>query len=440
MNELEVIVFSPTLEPLGPINQMTAITWTERVYEYGGFELWAPLTPENAELLKQKNLLWIGDTALGVIETIKKEKDEEGGLTLELSGRFSESWMGKRVILPRIIYNGTVVNCVRKAVNDNCIVTSAARKIPGFQLHSNQSGLNTPVIDINVHRDELWEYIIGLCQQYSIIPFNSFDNATKKVSFCLRRAEDRTKNSTHTDKVVLSSELSDILSSSYSSDITDYKNTAIVAGAGEGESRKQYIVNNENTGLDRIELSVDARDIADTEPWDRVTTVYKHVTGVHYYRTEEGERIPYEWKYTTTITKVLTHPNTGETRTTITETYEWLDTEPEDVTETEEGIEDVPFPIEVYNGFLKTRGISKLDECKKVESFGAQIRVEGPRAYTYGEDYYLGDTVTVQDEDLQIEVDAMITEVERSWDDSSYSIVLTLGIAAPTIKQLIKRG
>lgn len=47
------------------------------------------------------------------------------------------------------------------------------------------------------------------------------------------------------------------------SDISEYKNTAIVAGQGEGAERRIRYVGNENSGLERYELFVDARDIED---------------------------------------------------------------------------------------------------------------------------------------------------------------------------------
>ena len=63
----------------------------------------------------------------------------------------------------------------------------------------------------------------------------------------------------------------------------------------------------------------------------------------------------------------------------------------------------------------------------------------GARAYTYGEDYFLGDRITVEDTDVSISVSTEITEVEQSWDEDDYSVILTFGDSAPTITQLIKR-
>lgn len=90
---ITLTVLSSLLVPLGLINQFTALTWTSRTTTFGGFELWCPMLPENSELLKPDNLLWIGGDELGVIETIQKSTDEQGGTTLQVSGRFIESWL-----------------------------------------------------------------------------------------------------------------------------------------------------------------------------------------------------------------------------------------------------------------------------------------------------------------------------------------------------------
>lgn len=448
MTGIEVMVFdklksTTPMEPLGVVNQMTALTWTERVREFGGFELWAPLTEENAYLLQPDHFIWLtGEKSIGIIETIQKTRDSDGGFTMEVTGRFSEKLLALRVIQSRYTNKTNLVTGVRDLVYNNCMV-SGNRQIPHFLRGSPQETTGYPTIEFNVHRDNLWDHIQALAETYQFIPYNQFNYEEKKIRFFIRKPVDRTIGGNNSDKVLLSSDLSDILSSDYTLDTTEYQNVAYVAGQGEGEARKEYMSYNTSsipTGMDRREISVDARDIEDTEPWDMVVVTTKQVTDTHKYLDEEtGQKLPYEWKYTTTVTKTLTHPQTGEVRTTVTSSYEWLDEEPEPSTSQETGTEDVPFPIEIYNGMLNVRGIEKLSECPKVESFNAQIRVEGARAYTYGEDYNLGDKVTVEDRDLKIQVDVTITEVERSWDEDNYSIVLTLGIAAPTIKQLIER-
>jgi hypothetical protein len=138
-----------------------------------------------------------------------------------------------------------------------------------------------------------------------------------------------------------------------------------------------------------------------------------------------------------TETKTLTNPDTGEKRTTVETYYEWMDSVPE--TKTETGTEDVTLEDSVYLPMLQERGKEKLTECLKVEAFNSQIRMQGARAYTYGEDYFLGDRITVQDKKIRVQISTEVTEVERAWDEESYTVTLTLGNAAPTITQLVRK-
>lgn len=93
----------------------------------------------------------------------------------------------------------------------------------------------------------------------------------------------------------------------YDLDTTEYCNTAIVAGAGEGSERKIQYVNPENSGLNRRELYVDARDLQDFVTWNAVITTTE--VSLSEETTEDGETI---YNIKRTIKKVLTHPDTGE--------------------------------------------------------------------------------------------------------------------------------
>lgn len=95
---------------------------------------------------------------------------------------------------------------------------------------------------------------------------------------------------------------------------------------------------------------------------------------------------------------------------------------------------------QAYIGQLQQRGSEKLSENKTLESFEASLRVYGGIQYSFGEDYYLGDYVTIVDERIGVKVDALITgfEVDVSSDNGS-SLLLTFGYGQPSLLQAIKR-
>lgn len=99
---------------------------------------------------------------------------------------------------------------------------------------------------------------------------------------------------------------------------------------------------------------------------------------------------------------------------------------------------DNPMTADEYAALLVNRGQQKLAENQLVRSFSAEVRTYDS-TYPYGEDFQLGDTITVTDERLGITVDAVVYGVERSVGAAGESLTLTLGYGQPTIFDKLKR-
>lgn len=91
-----------------------------------------------------------------------------------------------------------------------------------------------------------------------------------------------------------------------------------------------------------------------------------------------------------------------------------------------------------YIEAMKQRGLEKLSEYVKFQSFEASIRVFGDTQYTFGKDYFVGDKITMQDTRLGVQVDAVISKVEEDFEDT-YDLSLTVGFSNLTILQKIDR-
>lgn len=99
---------------------------------------------------------------------------------------------------------------------------------------------------------------------------------------------------------------------------------------------------------------------------------------------------------------------------------------------------DNPLTPEQYAAVLTTRGNEKLSEHQLVQSFLVNVRDRGS-TYTLGEDYQLGDTITVIDEKLNVTVDAVVQGVTRSISRTGETMELTLGYGQPTAYDILKR-
>ncbi len=99
---------------------------------------------------------------------------------------------------------------------------------------------------------------------------------------------------------------------------------------------------------------------------------------------------------------------------------------------------DNPLTSEEYAAVLETRGREKMAEHQLVKSFSAVVRTLDP-TYTLGEDFQLGDTITVIDRRLGVTVDAVVQGVERSVGENGESMTLTFGYGQPTVYDILKR-
>ena len=95
-------------------------------------------------------------------------------------------------------------------------------------------------------------------------------------------------------------------------------------------------------------------------------------------------------------------------------------------------------PDAEYLEMLSQRGEEKLAEYITIETFESQIRQFGDVQYEFGEDFFLGDKVTVRDSELGVEVSARILSVEEDIGER-YELRLNFGYSYPTILKKVKR-
>lgn len=93
---------------------------------------------------------------------------------------------------------------------------------------------------------------------------------------------------------------------------------------------------------------------------------------------------------------------------------------------------------EKYTALLVNRGTQKLAENHLICSFAADVRTYNP-TYSYGNDYELGDTITVADERLGITVDAVVTGTERAVSKKGETLTLSFGYGQPTAYDILRR-
>lgn len=163
---------------------------------------------------------------------------------------------------------------------------------------------------------------------------------------------------------------------SYTESELNFKNAAYVAGQGEGVDRRVIEVG-AASGINRYEIFVDARDVA-----EEVT--------------------------------------------------------PEDDGDPETPNEPVPRPEQDIIDELTARGNQELAEYEQEEFMEGQVLQKSP--FQYKRDYDLGDVVTVRNDDWGITMNARITVIRESYSSSGRAIEVTFNESQPTFTQVVKRA
>lgn len=97
-----------------------------------------------------------------------------------------------------------------------------------------------------------------------------------------------------------------------------------------------------------------------------------------------------------------------------------------------------PLTESEYLALLTNRGVEKLAENQLVQSFTTNIRTVKP-TYVYGEDFQIGDIITVIDERIGVMIDAVVEGVQRGVDENGEKLFLTFGYSMPNLHDILKR-
>ena len=84
---------------------------------------------------------------------------------------------------------------------------------------------------------------------------------------------------------------------------------------------------------------------------------------------------------------------------------------------------------------MEQRGLESLSEHLKFVSFDGTI-ITGGMSYKYGEDFFLGDYVTVQDKTLGLSVDLQIISVKKTISDGVEYFDIGFGYDRLTIRKM----
>lgn len=263
---IQITVFkvdNTTFEALGDISQYTSLIWPDAYNGYAQFELWAPITEDNANLLKKENIIWCGGENAAIIEIVKATVTDKGEKVYDIKGRTLEKFLADRMIWGTYSGSGYASSIMYDMVDKSAInPTDVKRKIP-YLVNAEDLSVGKKIDQYQQTGGALYDALFQMAGESDIGFSVLFDPRNKRLVFEVRKGADRTQgNEEGNDPVVFSTELEDILSSEYYANTQDKKNVALVQGEDKGTARKSVVVGDASlTGFNRKELYVDARDL-----------------------------------------------------------------------------------------------------------------------------------------------------------------------------------
>lgn len=262
------------------ISVYSYIEYTDEYNGLGNFQLRTILNEDWHKLRREGYYLLIDEYTCGVIQALNPKVDEETQeTTLIVEGYLTNQLLTRRCIPKSVSLNGTRSSIVKQLVNENCVSPSNIhRKLP-IVIDSHNPG-DTEEIELQLTGGDVEEQIASLLDAgemgHETTPVLTSTAMTGFKFRPLLGANRTIGNTAGNSPVVFSTDLKNILSGSYSYNTKSYKNTAIVAGEGEGTARNVRVLNDANSGVDRWELYVDARDLQSTDEEGNTLTAVQY--------------------------------------------------------------------------------------------------------------------------------------------------------------------
>ena len=354
------VIYNADRERIGILQHEDSIQWLESYQYPGEIKIVAQVTSNNLAMLIDGNRIYNPDTdVVARISHIDIEQLESENI-ITIRGDITSELLSDRVVM-------ATVNVTNVESGMYEIYTQNQRGLP-IAIAVSQG--YTETLKTEMTWNSVLDAMIRLAEVSGLGFKVVFNPVTGAETFKVYRGTDRTNDTSVNYVGYFGTDVDSIERVTVTKGTTDYKNVAVVAGAGEGADRAVRIVSlGNNSGENRRELYVDARDLQ---------REYQVATPTGEYDENGNPIYTYEQHF---------------------------------YTEAE------------YNAMLDARGHEKLAEHLKTFSILCDITQNN---IMYGADYFLGDRIPIKLPEYGIFANARISSVNRIYEREGNRIVATL--------------
>lgn len=289
---MELHVYSTDLNPLGIVDEIKSLIWIRRYWSVGEFKLLAPVTPNNTRLLQKNNLLMKkGDDSTAQIKYVHIDRDLQGLEVIEVQGKFISEWLDTRVVLNKLVTTDNSQNIMNELVYRNIVnPTDLKRKIPLVEI-ADQTDEGSGIIDF---ASESMASVLDTVEKVSKSSKLGFkiqtDIGEKQHYFSVYKGRDLTASQSENKPCIFSKEFDNVYEQEFTNSVENLKTNAYVISTDLEGNEVITVVGNVNSGLDRIEVAIDASDLTQTYLEDDIEKTLDDET-FHNMLVQRGEKV-----------------------------------------------------------------------------------------------------------------------------------------------------
>lgn len=380
---MQLYILNPAYEIIGYIDETESTLWNKKYNDVGQCEVYTPCNDEMLSMLQKGNYIYrYDDDMFCKIETLEITTNAEQGDYIIATANDVVKMLAGRYPLKRFTHKGTVATYIYRLIDENIInPTDATRKIANFVFDISNFDELTETIETTTTEDDLLQIILTTCKVQNYGFRLSYDKEVGQLVFRLKKGKNKATRDSG-EYVEFSPAYSNILSSHYKEDESNYKNVAVILYTNDNGKNVYTLAYNgeeEPQGEERRELFINATGTSREVTYAELMAMYPNAID----QSESNEF----------------------TLNGVTIAKYTVDTNGMNITLTDNAI--IPM--------LQDDGRKALAERKRTQEFSGNIDIVD--TYEYKTDYDLGDVVKVINE-YGIEAEARITEIMESEDNN----------------------
>ena len=246
----------------GMIDDYSSFYFVRNYYQAKEFQL--VCSCKYKEILKDEDIIFIDPKKPLIIESIIIDESKN---QITIKGRDIKSILERRITVPAVgqahdSFKGNAEDVIKHYVETNAVNPVDKKRI-----------INQLIIAPTTHKGQIlnWQSrykylnseITSICKTTGLGWEITLDLVNNKFVFDVIEGKDLTNSK---QKVIFSEDFNNITDVIKTNDSKNYKTMGYVAGQGEGENREvKEVFKNNDIGLDRRELFIDARDIEENQ-------------------------------------------------------------------------------------------------------------------------------------------------------------------------------